>query len=490
MLDSWRESSTTGPWAWLTAPIEPSISQANPATVCWRDRWVDPDLVGLASDRAPLTRIEIHPDDTSPGWTLPVTNVLPAPLAWHLDRPLVAGLVVRDRHAHPWVADYAARTVTVFDRVRAATSLARPPLVWVGDRLVVLIPSPPTSTPLAHGNPVALEATGPGYVKFQPTLSELAAVVAARPAALDPPAGQAIGLTDPLVVRRLTALDGELHVEYAEDDPASEDGLSWSGLTVPMDGSGPPRRATKTHHRLPRGAPPGRTAPAPEITSPMSITIDTGHHQARLTQHGEGPVAVLWLRDTRPTGTVTLPPLLDTGYGVANLDLPLHWPPDATVESLHPQIVGAVRAALATIDGPVLVGGHSFSATLALYALAHIPELRGAIAHSGCYNRTLTPTGWQHEKRHLWQAPEIYRAFSALEFAHQLNRPVLLAHGTKDSNPATTPEQSVELYRAIVANGGTARLLLLPGAGHAFYYAEHLAFLRTEHRNWIMRWTR
>ncbi|MBF8187708.1 prolyl oligopeptidase family serine peptidase [Nonomuraea sp. K274] len=210
----------------------------------------------------------------------------------------------------------------------------------------------------------------------------------------------------------------------------------------------------------------------------------------------------MWLRDARPGDTqsqmrvarpgdpVTTRPMLDTGHAVAYLNLPLHWSADATVESLHPQIIDTVRAAMATVDGPMLVGGHSFSATLALYALAHVPELRGAIVHSGCYNRTLTPTGWQHEKRHLWQAPDIYRTFSALEFAHKLDRPVLLAHGTDDTNPATPPEQSVELYKAIVANGGTARLLLLPGAGHAFYYAEHTAFLSTEHRNWIERWTR
>ncbi|MEN3610510.1 prolyl oligopeptidase family serine peptidase [Plantactinospora sp. ZYX-F-223] len=448
---------------------------------------MDPDLAGLAVDRAWPTVIEIHAHHTSPGWILPLTDVLPAQLAWHPERPLVAGLVVRDRRAHPWVADYATQTVTVFDQVRAATSHAWPPQVWVDDRLVLLLPSPPPAkTPPAHGNPVALEATGPMYVKFLPSLPELAALIAAQPAALDPATGQAIGLTHPLVVRRLADLDGELYLEYAEDDPASEDGLSWSSLTVSVDGSGPPRPVPEAPHE----PAPWEATPAPEPTHPTGISIETGYHQARLTQHPGKPATVLWLRNARPGDRVTEPPLLDTGHAVAHLDLPLHWPADATVESLHPQIVETVRAAMAIVDGPMLVGGHSFSATLALYALAHVPELRAAIVHSGCYNRTLTPTGWQHEKRHLWQAPDIYRAFSALEFADKLDRPVLLAHGTNDTNPATAPEQSVELYKAIVANGGTARLLLLPGAGHTFYYAEHTAFLSTEHRNWIERWTR
>ncbi|WP_415830198.1 hypothetical protein, partial [Kibdelosporangium persicum] len=242
MLDSWRDSSSNGAWARLTAPARCSISQANPAVTYWRELRVDPDLAGLAVDRAWLTSIEIHPHRTSPGWAVPLTGVLPARLAWHPERPLVAGLVIRDRRAHPWVADYAAQTVTVFDRIRAATSHAWPPCTWVDDCLVLLVPSPSAARiPLVHGNPVVLEATGPTYVSFLPALPELAGLIAARPTALDPVTGRAIELTDPLVVRRLAAMDGELYLEYAEDDPASEDGLSWSGLAVSVDGSGSPR---------------------------------------------------------------------------------------------------------------------------------------------------------------------------------------------------------------------------------------------------------
>ncbi|MBF8190141.1 hypothetical protein ITP53_31335, partial [Nonomuraea sp. K274] len=249
MLNSWRDSSPNDAWARLTAPAQSSISQANPAVTYWRELRVDPDLAGLAVDQAWATRIEIHTHDTSPGWTLPLTDVLPVRLAWHPERPLVAGLVVRDRRAHPWVADYATQTVTVFDQMRAATSHAWPPHAWVDDRLVILLPSPPAAkTPPAHGNPVALEATGPMYVKFLPTLPELAALIAARPAALDLVTGQAIGLTDPLVVRRLAAMDGELYLEYAEDGPASEGGLSWSSLVVSVDGSGSPRPVAEAPH--------------------------------------------------------------------------------------------------------------------------------------------------------------------------------------------------------------------------------------------------
>ncbi|TDB75953.1 hypothetical protein E1264_39155, partial [Actinomadura sp. KC216] len=178
----------------------------------------------------------------------------------------------------------------------------------------------------------------------------------------------------------------------------------------------------------------------------------------------------------------------EAGHPVAILDLPLYWPADATPGLLHAQIIGAVEAARKHWDGPVAVGGHSFGATLALYALAHVPDLVSAVVHSGCYNRTLTPTGFHHEKRFYWAAPELYHAFSALHFADLIDRPVLLVHGSDDGNPATPPEQSVELYRAILAAGGRARLVLLPFEGHEYRYRETHRAVAEEHRAWMARW--
>jgi dipeptidyl aminopeptidase/acylaminoacyl peptidase len=135
--------------------------------------------------------------------------------------------------------------------------------------------------------------------------------------------------------------------------------------------------------------------------------------------------------------------------------------------------------------GPVVVGGHSFAATVALHALAHCPSLAGAIAHSGCYNRTLTPEGFQYERRSYWQVPELYRAFSALDFADRLTRPVLLVHGLDDTNVATPPDQAVALYRAVVATGGRGRLVLLPYEGHNFRHRESLETVAREHDAWL-----
>jgi dipeptidyl aminopeptidase/acylaminoacyl peptidase len=120
-----------------------------------------------------------------------------------------------------------------------------------------------------------------------------------------------------------------------------------------------------------------------------------------------------------------------------------------------------------------------------LYALANVPGLTGAIAHSGCYNRTHTPFGFQYERRHYWAAPRMYHAFSAMSFADRLRAPVLLVHGLQDVNPATPADQAVQLYRAVVGTGGRARLVLLPHEEHNFRYRETHARVAEIHRDWL-----
>ncbi|WP_433553466.1 alpha/beta hydrolase family protein [Micromonospora zamorensis] len=246
-------------------------------------------------------------------------------------------------------------------------------------------------------------------------------------------------------------------------------------------------------------ASPSRVREQPRLDGPLvRIEARAGTGMLRTpVAAGEraGAPVFLWLRAA--SGEKFAPPpsapatVVGAGHPVATLDLALEWPEDATVASLHGQIVGIVRQALAVLTAdaqvPVVVGGHSFGATLALYALAEVPELAAAVVHSGCYNRTLTWGGFQHERRSYWQAPDIYREFSALLFADRLRRPVLIAHGADDANPATPPEQAVDLYRGIVAAGGTARLVLLPKEGHTFHYRENLALLTEEHCAWLGR---
>jgi dienelactone hydrolase len=236
----------------------------------------------------------------------------------------------------------------------------------------------------------------------------------------------------------------------------------------------------------------------------LSLATATGVRTHVRTDDGtdddlRGPMA-LWLQTDDDTvhgrpGAVPRA-LAATGHACSVLRLPLRWPADAPAEALRDQVIDAVEGALRALDehasgrfnGRVVIGGHSFGATLALVALAAIPRLAGAMAHSGCYNRTLTPTGFQFERRPYWAAPAVYEAFSALLFADRLDRPVLIVHGTDDTNRATPPEQAVELYRGIVATGGRARLVLLPCEGHTFVHAETHRHLAEVQRDWLDQW--
>jgi len=100
--------------------------------------------------------------------------------------------------------------------------------------------------------------------------------------------------------------------------------------------------------------------------------------------------------------------------------------------------------------------------------LAHSDLFRAGIARSGAYNRTLTPFGFQSERRTLWQAPEIYIKVSPFMFADKIKAPILLIHGEADNNSGTFPMQSDRMYRAIKGNGGSVRYVTLPEEAHGY----------------------
>ena len=111
--------------------------------------------------------------------------------------------------------------------------------------------------------------------------------------------------------------------------------------------------------------------------------------------------------------------------------------------------------------------------------LAHSTLFRAGAATSGSYNKTLTPFGFQNERRSVWDAQSVYLKASPFFFADKMRGPLLIVHGADDANPGTTPIQATKLYEAIRGNGGIARLVMLPHEPHwyaAFESNEQLAF--------------
>lgn len=163
---------------------------------------------------------------------------------------------------------------------------------------------------------------------------------------------------------------------------------------------------------------------------------------------------------------------------------------DNFVEQVVANARAAVDAAADTglIDPDrVAVAGHSYGAFMAANLLAHSRLFRAGAALSGAYNRTLTPFGFQTERRTLWEAPETYLTMSPLLYSDRIDAPLLLVHGTDDDHTGTSPLQSRQFYEAIRGNGGDAELLLLPGEGHTYRARESVLETASAMLDWFDR---
>ncbi|HUP79076.1 MAG TPA: prolyl oligopeptidase family serine peptidase, partial [Pirellula sp.] len=137
--------------------------------------------------------------------------------------------------------------------------------------------------------------------------------------------------------------------------------------------------------------------------------------------------------------------LLTQGYAIMDdATMPVIGDPETMNDTFIEQIVGAAKAAIdkavemGVADGSrVGVGGHSYGAFMTANLLAHCNLFRGGIARSGAYNRTLTPFGFQSERRALWDAKQVYANVSPFMNADKIKTPILFVHGENDNNPGT-----------------------------------------------------
>ncbi len=186
---------------------------------------------------------------------------------------------------------------------------------------------------------------------------------------------------------------------------------------------------------------------------------------------------------------------LTQGYAVMDsATMPIVGDPETMNDTFIEQIAAAAQAAIDKaaemgIADPtrVGVGGHSYGAFMTANLLAHTDLFRAGCARSGAYNRTLTPFGFQSERRPFWEAAEIYGRVSPFFHADKINEPLLMIHGDKDSNSGTFPIQSERLYQAVAGLGGTVRLVLLPGESHGYAARESVLDCQAEMISWFDR---
>ena len=166
--------------------------------------------------------------------------------------------------------------------------------------------------------------------------------------------------------------------------------------------------------------------------------------------------------------------LLLSGYAIIDrASFPVVGDPKRAYDTFIEQLVDDAKAAVGEavrigVADPDRVGvtGHSHGALMTVDLLAHSDLFRAGVATSGSYNKTLTPFGFQSERRTVWQAPDVYSEVSPFFVADKIKTPLLLMHGAEDANPGTTPLQSRAMYEAIRGNGGTVRLVMLPHEPH------------------------
>ena len=186
------------------------------------------------------------------------------------------------------------------------------------------------------------------------------------------------------------------------------------------------------------------------------------------------------------------------GYAVLNnATVPVVGDPETMNDNFVEQIVGAAQAAIDVLDkrglvdpARVLVAGHSYGAFMTANLLAHSDLFAAGIARSGAYNRTLTPFGFQAERRSYWEARDVYTRLSPFTYANQIKNPLLLIHGAMDNNPGTFTVQSERFYQALQANGATARLVLLPFEAHGYRAKESVLHVLAEMFAWADKYVK
>ena len=113
------------------------------------------------------------------------------------------------------------------------------------------------------------------------------------------------------------------------------------------------------------------------------------------------------------------------------------------------------------------LGGHSYGAFSTVNAMTLVPYFKAGIAGDGMYNRSLTPFGFQSERRNFFDAMDTYLDMSPFFRADKLSGALLLYHSLEDQNVGTHPISSTRMLHALQGLGKTAALYMYPYEDHS-----------------------
>ena len=180
------------------------------------------------------------------------------------------------------------------------------------------------------------------------------------------------------------------------------------------------------------------------------------------------------------------------GYAVIEPDSPIVGPQGQMNNNYVHDLRNNLAAVIDELDRRHLadrtrlaIGGHSYGAFSTVNAMVHTPFFKAGIAGDGAYNRTLTPIGFQSERRDLWEAPNVYLNMSPFLYANNLTGALLMYHGLADQNVGTDPINSIRLYHALNGLGKTTALYLYPLEDHGPASKETLLDLWARWAAWL-----
>jgi dipeptidyl aminopeptidase/acylaminoacyl peptidase len=113
------------------------------------------------------------------------------------------------------------------------------------------------------------------------------------------------------------------------------------------------------------------------------------------------------------------------------------------------------------------LGGHSYGAFSTVNGLTLTPYFKAGIAGDGMYNRSLTPFGFQSERRDFFQAQSTYLDMSPFYRADKIHGALLMYHALEDQNVGTAPISSIRMYHALQGLGKPAALYMYPYEDHS-----------------------
>ena len=180
------------------------------------------------------------------------------------------------------------------------------------------------------------------------------------------------------------------------------------------------------------------------------------------------------------------------GYAVVEPDCPIVGPAGRMNDNYPHDLRNTLSAIIDFLDGKgmidrarLAIGGHSYGAFSTVNAMVQTPFFKAGIAGDGAYNRTLTPLGFQSERRDFWEARETYLAMSPFIYANNITGALLMYHGQFDQNVGTDPINSTRLFNALSGLGKPTAMYLYPHEDHGPAAKETLLDLWARWAAWL-----